>query len=292
MSLNSTPTRSYGTFGCQSAEQLLQQRGDARVVEVADDRDLAALGAVELAVEAPGVLDPGGARLGERFLERRRVAPVALLVDVEDLAELLAGARVGLAQLRLDAGDGLVAQLLELARIEARLAQHVHREAQRLLEVGARRLQARRGAGDAAGYLEALPFVGELGAREPGGAARQHARRHRGVGALAEERLLVAEVQRDRDVDGLAAILLGQQRHLDAAELEALGARVDVGVRGIERLGNAGRRLRLEVLHHVGERRRGRDVGAQRVVLGQEVAHGAVVAAEVRLRGLGHLARR
>ena len=52
---------------------------------------------------------------------------------------------------------------------------------------------------------------------------------------------------------------------------EALGARVDVGLRGIERLGRAGRgRLGLEVLHHLGDGGRRGNLGALRIVLGQE----------------------
>ncbi len=218
-------------------EELLQHGGDLGLVEVAHDGDLGGVGAVEPVVELLRAFELHRARLFQRLLERGLVAPVVLGVDVEDLLHLVAGPRVGLGELRLDAGDGLGAQLLELGGVEARLPQHVHGELQRRGEVGPRGLEARPRPRDAPRDLEALELVGELAARVLGRAAREHAPGERRVLALAAQRLLVAEVQVDRDVHRLAAVLLGEQRHLHRAELQPLGARVDVGLRRVERLG-------------------------------------------------------
>ena len=120
--------------------------------------------------------------------------------------------------------------------------------------------------------MQPVELVGDLLARVLRRAAHHHAAGEIGVGTLAEERLLVADAQRERHVHGLAAVLLRKQRHFHAAELEAVRALVDVVLRGIEGFRDARVLLRLEVLHHLRERRRRRDLRAQRVVLGQEEA--------------------
>src|SRR5207249_1308953 len=63
-----------------SAEELLQQRGNLRLVEIADDRDLRHVRAVEIPMKALRVLELHRPRLHERFFERWRVAPVALRI--------------------------------------------------------------------------------------------------------------------------------------------------------------------------------------------------------------------
>src|SRR5258708_5235536 len=85
--------------------------------------------------------------------------------------------------------------------------------------------------------LELVEFVLDLLARHAARAAREHVARERTGGRGAEERLLVAEVQRDPRVHCCTASALGEQRYTHAVrELRALRARVDVLRRGIERL--------------------------------------------------------
>ncbi len=137
--------------------------------------------------------------------------------------------------------------------------------------------------------LQLLQRVGELVAVEPLGAPREHAPGHRRVHLLAEERLLVADVQVDRDVHRLAAVALGEECHLHRPELQDLRAPVDVVLGRVEGLGPVRRGLRLEALHGLRRGGRWRDRGALRVLGGNEEARGAVVAPEVGLRRARHV---
>ena len=73
-------------------------------------------------------------------------------------------------------------------------------------------------------------------------------------GAAAEERLLVALVDLQRDLHGLATRLLRQQGDFHAVgEREALRARLEIRGRSDEELAGAGRRIALVVLHQRGD---------------------------------------
>jgi hypothetical protein len=104
--------------------------------------------------------------------------------------------------------------------------------------------------------------------------------------------LLVADVLAQVDGDGLAAVLLRQQRQLDAARRGQRGALHDVGLARLEVFRAQGRGLRLEVLQQAFHAGRRRDHGALRRVVREEGAGDAVVALEVAFPMPRHLLRR
>lgn len=195
-----------------------------------------------------------------------------------------------LLALRLDAGDGLQAQLLELVLREVGLAQHLRGQRQRLGQgfalAGEADLRALQAAADGRLGLERIETGHELLVALPRSAAQQH-RPHPLRGGIAPgDGLFVAELETGIDGDGLPAGAARQQRHLQAlAQGERLRARGDVLRRRLERLARLHRRPAGVAVDHAGDRRCGRNLGAVRRIGGHEPAQRAVARLQV---GGGH----
>ena len=125
-----------------------------------------------------------------------------------------------------------------------------------------------RSAADAHLGAQGIQPILDLLARHRRRAPVEHFGDHIGDLGLPDQRLLVAEAQHQIRLDSTTACALGQQRHLDAAHLEALGALVDVGRRRLEHLDRRRRRLSLETLELRGDIDLRRDRRAQGLVSG------------------------
>jgi hypothetical protein len=196
MSRCSIGTRSKATCGVQPSKSSFSSGTTAASSKSPTIAISAGDCAVETLVEGAHLVQLRAVHLDQRFLDRRRVAPVALRIDVEVLRERVGASDSGSERLACRLVTVCDRQLVVLALRECRLLQHVRDEAQRRLQVRPRGLDRGARAGDAARHLEAVELVGELGSRVAGGAAREHAPGQRRVGLLAEEVLLVADVQR------------------------------------------------------------------------------------------------
>ena len=125
----------------------------------------------------------------------------------------------------------------------------------------------------------------DLLARVPGRAAQQHLARELAVGLLAEGLLQVGVVERNREADGLAARLLGQERDLrPIGQHEALGARIEIRGARVERLARGGGGVALVILDYRGEVDRRRNRRARGLRVGNELADGDVRPLQVFLR--------
>ena len=131
------------------------------------------------------------------------MADIALRIDVKMLVQRARRDTGRFVAARLQADERLLAQLLEFAGGEARLAQHVGDELQRLRQVFPRRLEMR----DAARDLELVEGVGQLHAVVFRRAAHQHGGCQARQRPLAKQILLVADVLAQVDGDRLAAVL-------------------------------------------------------------------------------------
>ena len=176
------------------------------------------------------------------FLERALVAQVTARIRVAVAGQPIADQRVGLLLLPFDRGQPLDPNFLERRCSEIRLAKQLADELDHRRQplaagrdVDAHRLAARS---EADVGLQAVELVGDLLARQAGAALVEQGADEAGDGVLPVQRSDVAEAQAQPRLHRLAARALRQQCHLEAAvEHEALGPRIEVGRRRVERLG-------------------------------------------------------
>ena len=237
--------------------------------------------AIVIAVERHHVVALERLHRRQLFIDRHGGAEVAFRMGIEIFFDGVMGQRFRLVARRFDPDQPLLAQLLEFVLREAGLAQHVGHQAQRRIEVRAGGLKAVH----AARHLQSGKGVGQLLARILAGAAHEHLVGKGGHHLLVEQVFLVAPVQLQVHRYRLAAVLLGQQRHFQAADGLDLGAGVDIVLARVEHFRRQHALFGLEVFHHFRHRRRGGDVGALRLVVGDKGAHHAVVALEVARSG-------
>ena len=198
------------------AEELRGELCHRAFVEIPDDDELSVRGAVEIRVELSHV--PNGGRLQhlDLLVGRRDVPGVALGISRDLPRERHLANHVRVPALRLDGGERLALQLLELRAVQRRLAQHVADEPQRGGEARARGLDRdadvewpRRRHVDA--RLQRIERIGELLARERLRAPHEHRRGERRRHRPIRERLLRSNAQADEGIHRLAAILLRQE---------------------------------------------------------------------------------
>ena len=181
----------------------------------------------------------------------------------------------------VERGELLLAQQLELARREGRLAQQLGEQRERCRELASTHLERRLHPLGAAGepQLDAQPVELVLD-RLPvaaAAAADEHRRSQLAVERPAAEALLVAEVQRCDELHHPAARALGQQHDARPRfQGEARQARLHRRRRGVERLPLGEGRIAGVAGHHLGDRRRWLWRGVQRLLGGNEEADRAV----------------
>ena len=272
-----------GLRGVPIGEDLLQHRRDLVCVEIADDGDRAALGAVEGGPEIARFRNRHRPAAGNPFVEGRHVEDAVFgLVAAGVAGNGVRHQRGGFGTLRLQGGQRFLPQQFELLRVEGRLPQQFPEQPQRRRQVladGRRRTtHLQHAAAQAAAYLQAVALVDDLLARALRGAAREHLPGEARRGGFAGQGVLRAVAEGIAVAHGAATVLLRQQRHFDAAcEGELARAALDVLRRRLERLALGQRFAALVVRHQGGHVRRfGNHRPWRRLVRGVEEAKCAV----------------
>ena len=239
------------------AEQLVRGLLNLGRVHRTDDREDAVVGAVELLVELPRLIERDLLQLRDLLLGRRGILRVALRERAQVPAQSIGGQLGRLGRRQLQRPEPLRLDPIELVLRIQRLPEDLGRQLERRLEVLGRRRDAGRRARHAAAATAAASaaapsptaaaaadvdlrvqlahLFGQLLARVALRARHQQSAGERRRLPLARQRRLVAEAQIDRRGDDVVRRFLRQDRDLHAVrELRADDALVDVRNRGIE----------------------------------------------------------
>jgi hypothetical protein len=208
-------TRVYGMPAAPVAQRLLQRLAHRRRVHVAHARELAAPRAVEARVEVAHLLDRHRVHVGDDLVEGARVAHVAARIRIADALDRVLRHRAGLLALLLDAGERR--RFTSSSASAGMPASAASRRPARSPPAGLaardtctrpRRRRRHRQLG-----LQLVEPVLELLARQVFVPLSSSAATVSGT-SPAEQRLLVAEAQRQHRVHRAAARALGQHAAL------------------------------------------------------------------------------
>ncbi len=254
-------------------------------IEIADGGELAVACAVEALVEVTQLVQRD--RTARRRRSRRRYAHSARRrADTGCHGGRARWTAPHAGSLRCSSTAASVWRLISSSASagNAGLPQQFGHQSDRRRQVFAARLQPHRDAAVAAadrqlGLQLAQPILDLLAVQRAAVPLSISAASVSGISPLPNSALLVAEAQRQHRLHRVAARTLGQHRGIDAADLEALRAPVDIGRRRVEDLDPRRRRLRLEVAHGL------RDVDPRRRTRRAAAARSAHSGASVRFDG-------
>ena len=187
------------------------------------------------------------------LVEGACIAQVAPGIRVAQACQRIGHHRAGLLALLLDGRQGLAPHLFQRLGGQTGVTQQIAHQRDRIGQIFAARTQAHRhhtgAAADAHFGVQGIEAVLHLLTRHGLAALVEQLGHRLGHLCLREQSFFIAKPQRQRGLHRSTACAFGQERHLHAARLEALGSLFDVGRCGFKSLDRSCGRLRLEGLH-------------------------------------------